>query len=110
MKTSTTFPKYANYHGYSDIEPYEIVRVISEKTLEVRPMNSIFDESCKGDLKFHIGGFAAHCSNPEVQKWIITSCPEASTMRIRMTKRGWRNGNMKFYLSETPTKFYDYNF
>jgi len=22
----------------------------------------------------------------------------------------WKNGNQKFYLSNTPTKFYDYNF
>ena len=29
---------YANRHSYSDIEPYEIVRRVSEKTIEVRPM------------------------------------------------------------------------
>jgi len=105
-----SFPKYANHHGYSDIEPYEIVRVISDKTLEIRSMTCTFDESCKEDLKFYSGGFAGHCPNPEAQKWIITSCPEAKTMRIRLTKNGWRNGSLNFRLSETPRKFYDYNF
>jgi len=111
MNDLNTFPKYANHHGYSDIEPYEVVKVVSAKTLEVRPMSSVFDESCKADLKFYIGGFAAHCPNPEAQRWIISSCPEAQTIRIRLTKRGWRfKGVLKFYLSDEPTKFYDYNF
>lgn len=106
------FPKYANHYGYSDIEPWEVVRVISDKTLEIRVMKTEFDESARGDLKFHIGGFAAHCSNMDAQKWIITSAGEgAYTMRIRKTKSGeWRNGSLKFRLSDEPVKFYDYNF
>ena len=31
---------YANQYGYSDIEPYEIVRVVSDKTIEIRNMNA----------------------------------------------------------------------
>jgi len=27
--------KYANYIGYSDVSPYEIIRVVSSKTLEL---------------------------------------------------------------------------
>jgi hypothetical protein len=31
-------PKYANMYGWSDIEPFEIVRWVSEKTAEIRAM------------------------------------------------------------------------
>ena len=30
--------KYANQYGYSDVNPYEVVREVSGKTLEVRAM------------------------------------------------------------------------
>ena len=106
------FPKYANHYGYSDIEPWEVVRVISDKTLEIRVMRCEPDQDNKGVLKFHVGGFAAHCSNLEDQKWIITSAGEgAYTTRIRKNKRGeWKRGDLKFRLSDEPVKFYDYNF
>ena len=110
-KVLPEFPKYANYYGYSDIEPYEVIRVISDKTLEIRPMRTEFDESSRGSLKFHIGGFGGHCSNQHTQKWIITSLPEAEVIRIRKTKSNeWKSGNLKFRLSDEPVKFYDYNF
>jgi len=35
--------KYANYYGYSDVSPYEITKVISDITLEVRPMKATLD-------------------------------------------------------------------
>ena len=53
--------QYANMYGWSDVEPFEVVRVISDKTLEVREMDGERDESVK--LEFHVGGFSAHCSN-----------------------------------------------
>jgi len=28
--------KFANFHGYSDVEPFEIIKQISDKTLEIR--------------------------------------------------------------------------
>ena len=31
--------KFANMIGYSDVEPYEVVRVISDKTIEIRGMD-----------------------------------------------------------------------
>ena len=107
-KVLPEFPKYANHHGWSDITPYEVVKVISAKTLEIRPMRA---EVIKVDLKFEIGGFAGHCTNQEDQKWNITSIPEAETFRIRLTKTGWRSASHgKFRLSNEPVKFYDYNF
>jgi len=101
--------KYANKQLYSDTEPYEIIRVVSDKTLEIRSMTC---EVIKNDkLNFHVGGFAGHCSNQEEQEWNIKSNPNGYVTRIRLNKHGqWKNGSTKFYLSNTPTKFYDYNF
>lgn len=101
--------KYANHLGYSDVTPYEVIRVVSDKTLEVREMNCERDESVK--LDFHVGGFSAHCSNQRDQKWFITSDETAPIFRIRLGKRGWKDAHgRRFDVSDTPVKFYDYNF
>ena len=102
--------EFANQCGYSDVNPYEVVRKISEKTIEVRAMDAERDESVK--MEFHAGGFSAHCSNQSEQKWNITSNKENPVFRIRLSKnRGWQDkyGN-RFKLSNKPHKFYDFNF
>lgn len=102
--------QYANHHGYSDINPFEVIKAVSAKTLEVRSMTAVEDKSVK--LEFHAGGFSAHCSNQQDQKWFITSNPEGEVKRIRLSNKGyWQDkyGN-KFILSDKPIKFYDYNF
>lgn len=98
--------KYANMHGYSDIEPYEIVRVISDKTIEIKAMKAELDPNWKPD--FVVGGFAGTVTNNESQRWIITSDPTAEPFRIRLSKKGWGRG--RFFLSLVPRYFYDYNF
>ena len=100
---------YANHMGWSDINPYEIVRVISEKTIEIKSMNAERDTSVAMD--FVIGGFSAHCTNQHAQKWHITSDQLANTIRIRLGKNGWKDrGGSRYVLSTEPQKFYDYNF
>jgi len=98
--------KFANRYGYSDVDPYEIVRWVSDKTIEVRPMDATRDPNWKPE---HIpGGFAGVMINQCDQKWIITSNPSYRTWRIRLSKKGWNKG--MFSLSDQPRKFYDYNF
>jgi hypothetical protein len=100
---------FANHIGYSDINPYEVVRVVSDKTLEVREMDAVRDESVK--LEFHVGGFSAHCSNQRNQKWFINSNKSNPVVRIRLGKNGWKDAHGRRYaLSDDPVKFYDYNF
>jgi len=103
-------PQYANNYMFSDIEPYEIVRRISDKTIEIRPMDAEKDDTVA--LDFHVGGFSAHCSNQRQQKWIITSNATNPTIRIRLGKGGdWKDAHgRKFKLNQKPVKFYDYNF
>lgn len=101
--------KYANHLGYSDIDPYEVIRVVSDKTLEVREMHCERDESVK--LEFHIGGFSAHCSNQRDQNWFITPDEQGRVFRIRLGKNGWKDAHgRRFALGDEPVKFYDYNF
>lgn len=100
--------KYANFMGYSDVEPYEVVRVVSDKCLEIREMNAEKDQSVV--TQFAVGGFCARSDN--AQKWIIASNPANPIIRIRVNKaKGWADKNgRKFALSDSPKKFYDYNF
>ena len=102
--------KYANLLGYSDVEPYEVVRVISEKTIEVREMDADRDESVK--LDFAIGGFSAVCTNQSNQNWFIKSNSKNPVIRIRLRKNGsyYSASGARFALSDKPVKFYDYNF
>lgn len=100
---------YANHHGYSDVNPYEIVRVVSGKTIDVRQMHA---EELPWERDFHPGGFCGHTSNQHDQKWEITSDAALPIIRIRKHRDGtWQCPNKrKFLLSFEPRKFYDYNF
>lgn len=102
--------KYANQYGYSDVYPFEVVRVISDKTIEVREMDAERDESVK--LEWAPGGFAGHCINQRDQKWFITSNESNPVIRIRLSaKKGWQDKHgRRFGLSDQPVRFYDYNF
>lgn len=100
---------YANRIGYSDVEPFEVVREVSAKIIEVRRMTAHLDPSWKPEM--HAGGFAAHCSNQSSQKWIITSDEGAPVIRLHMRKDGcfYYQGS-KFRREAAPRKFHDYNF
>lgn len=103
-------PTHANQMGYTDVKPFEIVRIVSDKTVEIREMACERDPSWKMDV--HPGGFCAHVSNQQDQKWFITSDEAAPVRRIRKQKTGlWKdsNGN-RFFLDTKPVKFHDYNF
>ncbi len=101
--------KYANKYGYSDVDPFEVVRVVSDKCLEVREMDA---ELAPGERPQIIpGGFAGHCVNQRSLKYVISSNPANPVIRIRLGKKGWKSvGGNRFYLSDKPVKFYDYNF
>ena len=101
--------KYANHYGWTDVNPYEVVKVVSNKTIEIREMDADRDETVKMD--FVAGGFSAICTNPHDQKWEIKSNPANAVIRIRLGKNGWKDKHgRKFGLADAPHKFYDYNF
>ncbi len=101
---------HVSLYGYSDVDAYEIVKVISDKTIEIRKMDTEHDIS---HLKQYAGGFFGHVENQRNQKVTYASNPDAEVIRIRRKKNNpeeWCNGNLRFGLTEKPYAFYDYNF
>ena len=105
--------KYANRIGWSDVDPFEIIRKVTHKTIEIRAMHS--ESTARGnerlDRSFQPGGFVGHFDN-YAQEWTITSQPDYPTEFIRLHKDGrWYGlGHQRFCLADAPCKFYDYNF
>ncbi len=110
LKTIPELGKFANKFGYSDIYPFEIVRVISDKTLEIRPMSSELSEDWKPEII--VGGFSGHCVNNNTQEYTYTSKPEAETIRIRKRKNQdeWTHNGERYIVDFKPQRHYDYNF
>ena len=101
---------YCNHIGYSDIEPYEVVRVVSDKCVEVRRMKC---EELPWEREFYPGGFFGHTANQREQKWEITPDEEAATFKVRWSEANetWQRGkHIAFRMADEPRKFYDYNF
>lgn len=100
---------YANLHMYTDVVPYEVVRVISDKTIEIRQMDA---ELAPGEQPNILpGGFAGHCTNQRELKYTITSNPELPVIRARLRKDGYYHSIFgRHILNEKPIRFYDYNF
>jgi hypothetical protein len=80
--------QYANHIGYSDVNPFEIIRKVSEKTVEIRAMNAERDPNWKPD--FVAGGFCGTVVNQRDQRWIISSSADAPVVRIRLGSRAGR--------------------
>ncbi len=107
FKIETINFEYANMSGYSDVTPFEIVRVISDTTIEIREMDA---EKGEWQPAFISGGFAGHCVNQDEQIWNIKSNQEKPTIRARRNKDGWKSSYGQHFLSTQPSKFHDYNF
>ena len=103
-----TDPKFANHHGYTDINPFEVIRVVTPKTIEIRAMDTVQTDEVKPT--FTIGGFSAHSDN--AQSWEITPNESNPVIRIRLHANGkWADKHgSRYNLSDKPVKFYDYNF
>lgn len=95
---------YVAKMGYTDIYPFEVVRVVSATCVEIRAMKCELVEKpvCLG-----VGGFAANFDNNS-QRWDCTPDAEAQVIRIRLGKKGWGAG--QFRMTDQPIKHYDYNF
>jgi len=97
-------------YGYSDVHAYEIVKVVSDKTVEVRKMETKHDIS---HLEQVAGGFCGHVVNQRNQKVTYESDSSAPVIRIRRKKNNpesWTSSGQRFGLTEAPYAFYDYNF
>ena len=101
--------KYANLVLHTDVEPFEIVRVVSDKTIEIRKMSTELNKNWKPQID--VGGFVGHCTNNNTQKWNITSNKKNPVVRARLRKDGrFYSAYGKHCIEDTPRKKYDYNF
>jgi hypothetical protein len=100
---------YAMHHAYSDVNPYEVLRVVSDNCLEIRAMDH---ENDPNDMpKFVAGGFSAICTH--FGSRVITSNPNNRVIRIRRRKKDpnrWVHKGMRFTLDVEPHAYYDHNF
>lgn len=102
--------KYCNHCMWTDVDPYEVVRVISDECVIVRRMDTKQIEFPK---QFFPGGFVGHfADNRSGQKYEYISNPGNKEIKIRYSSaRGcWGPKYMRFVMSDAPHKFYDYNF
>ena len=102
--------KYCNHHGYTDAYPFEVVRVVSDKCVEVRAM-SVTQTKFPSD--FSPGGFVGHYhDNRSGQEYEYKSNPENTVIRVRWSeaKRQWQSERGRHHMADKPYKFHDYNF
>ena len=104
---------YANHAMYTDVQPYEVIEKRTENKVIIRKMKA----EKRADWKPEIiaGGFSGVCidSHDQGKAWDITADEEGETFAIRWSKanRRWQDADgSRFFMSEQPVKFYDYNF
>lgn len=99
---------HAHVVMYTDVYPVTIVKKTAT-TLTVRRDKAERDPNWKPE--FVVGGFAAHCTNNDEQRWIITEDPDGYTETFRWSKRynAYRDTAGCELLPEWRKK-YDYNF
>jgi hypothetical protein len=101
---------YATRISFTDREPCEIVRHVSERTIDVRQMNAVRSNP-EADMGFVPGGFVGHFANQNVQQWTCTPDETNPVVRVRLTRKGWFDKyGQRYNLTYTPHKFHDYNF
>ena len=100
---------FANLHLHSDVEPYEVVRVVSPKCIELRRMRATLSPDWKPEI--HPGGFAGNCSNQASQEWLYACDFNAPVIRARLRKDGdFHSAYGRHRMAVNPRKFHDYNF
>ena len=91
----------------SDSYPYEVTKVISRQTIEVRAMHHTPVPGWEPD--FSPGGFCGHFHNLHDQKFTYTSNPNGKVARLRLNIKGrWMTKTLPFLVG-TAKFFRDWN-
>lgn len=107
--------KFANQIGYSDVKPFEIIKVISDGCVEVRAMEAK-RANPDADMGFCPGGFVGNFAAQDKQEWDIQPDAAGYVVRIRKSKAARKAGQWfdknggRYVVGAAPRKFYDYNF
>ena len=104
---------YLNEILYSDVNPYEVVEMITPNKWVVRELDVTLKPKAKRDIQesFCPGGFVGHVDN-DYQEWDIRvneKNPLITVFRGRKT-RYFKIGGMPMSMTLSPIKIYDFNF
>ena len=104
---------YLNEILYSDVNPYEVVEMITPNKWVVRALDATLKPEAKKDIQdsFCPGGFVGHVDNG-YQEWDIRvneKNPLITVFRGRKT-RYFKIGGMPMSMTLSPIKIYDFNF
>ena len=98
----------AHVRMWSDEYPVTIIKKTAT-TLTVRRDKAVLDPNWKPE--FVLGGFSAHCTNNDEQKWIISDDPDGDVEVFRWSKcMNCFKDNCNCKLLPGWTKVHDYNF
>ena len=105
---------YCNRHLYSDIQPYEVIEVLSDTRLKLRRMNYVQTNGSVERLRrsFEPSGFCGHFDN-SVQEWICTPDEKGIVVEVRQRKDGHfyeANDSIPYVLCDEPRRYRDFNF
>lgn len=109
MRTATTSSFFSRVL-FSDAIAFEVVNVVSEKTICVRQLHAELSNDFKP--RFVVGGFGGNCENNHEQTWNFSSDPTEPVIRIRLNNAGkWKDIDGNSYRpTEKPVAFHDFNF
>ena len=104
---------YLNEILYSDVNPYEVVEMITPNKWIVRELYATLKPEAKKDIQdsFCPGGFVGHVDN-DYQEWDIRvneKNPLITVFRGRKN-RYFKIGGMPMSMTLSPIKIYDFNF
>ena len=104
---------YLNEILYSDINPYEVVEMITPNKWVIRKLDTNLKPEARKKIQdsFCPGGFAGHVDN-DCQEWDISvneNNPLITVFRGRKNKH-FKIGSMPMSMSHSPIKIYDFNF
>ena len=87
---------YANQFLFSDIYPYEVVKKVSDVTMDIQEMSAELQPE----------------TDPYEQKHKFSSNKENPIIRSRKNKKGvWRDKDgRKYIIGNEPRKYHDYSF
>jgi len=95
---------------YTDVDPFTVIER-KGKRIKIQQANAKLDPTWKP--KQIIGGFAAHCTNNNEQRWIITENPKGDIQEAYLGKDNeWylKGSNRRTVINQGWRKFHDYNF
>ena len=104
---------YLNEILYSDVNPYEVVEMITPNKWVIRELDTTLKPEARKNIheSFCPGGFVGHVDN-DCQEWDITvneKNPLITVFRGRKNKY-FKIGGMPMSMTLSPIKIYDFNF